>query len=373
VLGAADLADHERRMLVVLDAVTGASGTLVGSVELLAPHERRAVLELSAPPQRAVDEISWTTAFERRAALDPGAVAVVCDEIELSYGQLEERSGDLARTLLARGVGHEEIVAVAMPRSAEMIVALLGVMRTGAAYLPLDLDHPPDRIAFMLRDSGVRIVVTDSDLVGELPARRRAASAARGRATTGRRALRAARHVGLEQAAYAIYTSGSTGQPKAVVVSHEGIGSLIATAVDRLGVDARSRVAQFASVGFDVAVWDLCMTLGVGGCAVVVPASRRVAAAPLTDYLTEQRVTHMILPPSLVAALPPDCLLPQGAVLVVGTETVQAQLVARWSQRLRIVVAYGVTEATVNSTLWPAQPGWVGPVPIGRPDPNTRA
>ena len=104
-----------------------------------------------------------------------------------------------------------------------------------------------------------------------------------------RRAPRARRS--LHQAAYVIYTSGSTGRPKGVVVSHEGIGSLVATAVDRLGVDGRSRVAQFASIGFDVAVLDLCMTLGVGGCAVVVPAERRVAGAPLTDYLAEQRVT----------------------------------------------------------------------------------
>ena len=139
----------------------------------------------------------------------------------------------------------------------------------------------------------------------------------------------------LDQAAYVIYTSGSTGRPKGVVVSHEGIGSLIATAVDRLGVDEHSRVAQFASIGFDVAVFDLCMTLGVGGCAVIVPTARRVAGAALTDYLAQQRVTHMILPPSLVAALPADCLLPEGAVLVVGTETVQTELVARWSQRMR--------------------------------------
>ena len=176
----------------------------------------------------------------------------------------------------------------------------------------------------------------------------------------------------LDQAAYVIYTSGSTGRPKGVVVSHEGIGSLIATAVDRLGVDATSRVAQFASISFDVAGFDLCMTLGVGGCAVVVPAHRRVAGAPLTDYLAEQRVTHMILPPSLVAALPPDCLLPEGALLVVGTETVQTELVARWSERMQVVVAYGLTEATVNSTFWHAEPGWTGPVPIGVPDPNTR-
>jgi len=338
---------------------------------LLTPSSS-AALAFSAPPPRPVEELSWPDAFERRAVHDPDAVAVVCEDVELSYGQLAQRARRLARTLIARGVVQEDIVAVAAPRSADMVVALLGVMRAGCAYLPLDLDHPPDRIAYMLRDCGARIVVTVSDLAPDLPA------------IEGLQALRLddppechddvdlPGPLALERAAYVIYTSGSTGHPKGVVVSHEGIGSLVATAVDRLGVDARSRVAQFASVGFDVAVWDLCMTLGVGGCAVIVPAPRRVAGAALTEYLAQQRVTHMILPPSLVAALPPDCPLPAGAVLVVGTETVPAELVARWSRRMRVVVAYGLTEATVNSTLWPAEPGWDGPVPIGRPDPNTR-
>ncbi|MCP9489463.1 MAG: amino acid adenylation domain-containing protein [Solirubrobacteraceae bacterium MAG38_C4-C5] len=373
VVGADELADHERRLLGVLDAVTGTGGIVVGSIELLSPDERRTVRQLSGPPQRAVDELTWTAAFERRAALDPEAVAVVCEDVELTYGQLAEHARGLARTLLARGVGHEDVVAVAVPRSVEMVVALLGVMQAGAAYLPLDLDHPPDRVAFMLRDSGARIVVTVSELAGDLPAVDGLQALLLDDLPEGDENLDLPGPLVLEQAAYVIYTSGSTGRPKGVVVSHEGIGSLIATAIDRLGVDARSRVAQFASIGFDVAVWDLCMTLGVGGRAVVVPDSRRVAGAPLTDYLVEQRVTHMILPPSLVAALPPDCPLPQGAVLVVGTETVQTELVTRWSQRLRVFAAYGLTEATVNSTLWPAQPGWDEPVPIGRPDPNTRA
>ncbi|MYS30222.1 AMP-binding protein, partial [Streptomyces sp. SID7804] len=166
---------------------------------------------------------------------------------------------------------------------------------------------------------------------------------------------------------------GSTGRPKGVVVTHDGVGSLIATATDRIGVGPDSRVVQFASVGFDVTVWDLIMSLCVGGRIVVVPAERRVAGPALTDYIAAHRATHMILPPSLVSALPPECELPEGAVLVVGTEAVPGELIARWAGRLKVVVAYGLTEASVNSTLWTAEPGRPGPAPIGRPDPNTRA
>nr|MDT0667365.1 AMP-binding protein [Micromonospora sp. DSM 115978] len=136
---------------------------------------------------------------------------------------------------------------------------------------------------------------------------------------------------GLDHAAYVIYTSGSTGRPKGVVVTHDGIGSLIATATDRIGVTENSRILQFASIGFDVAVWDLVMSLCVGGRVVVVPSARREAGPGLTDYAAEHGATHMILPPSLVAALPAGCELPAGAVLVVGPEAVPAELVARWS------------------------------------------
>ncbi|WP_440900941.1 amino acid adenylation domain-containing protein, partial [Actinosynnema sp.] len=228
-------------------------------------------------------------------------------------------------------------------------------MKAGAAYLPLDPDHPRERVAGMVADAGAKLVITE-DHAWDLP-------------DDG---SDLGLDIKLHQAAYVIYTSGSTGRPKGVVVTHEGVGSLIATAVDRLGVTESSRVAQFASVGFDVAVWDLCMSLGVGGRAIVVPSHRRVAGPELTEYLAEHGATHMILPPSLVAALPAECELPEGAVLVVGTETVPSELIARWARRMGVVAAYGLTEATVNSTLWPAQPDWTGPVPIGVPDPNTR-
>ncbi|MPY84534.1 MAG: amino acid adenylation domain-containing protein [Actinophytocola sp.] len=307
--------------------------------------------------ERKVDDLSWTATFERQVATTPDAVAVVCASEQLTYAELNSAANRLARLLSSRGIGSEDVVGVAMPRSVDLVVALLGVMKTGAAYLPIDTDLPDDRIAYMIADSGARMVV-DEDLfavIGDVD------DSAVDTPTD------------IRHAAYVIYTSGSTGRPKGVVVTHEGIGSLVATATDRIGITQDSRVLQFASVGFDVAVWDLCMSLCVGGSVVIVPADRRVAGPELTDYIAEHGATHMILPPSLVTALPPECTLPDGAVLVVGTEAVPAELVNRWSQQLHVVVAYGLTEATVNSTLWAAEANWSGPAPIGIPDPNTRA
>ncbi|WP_329625052.1 amino acid adenylation domain-containing protein [Streptomyces sp. NBC_01255] len=374
----AALAGHERRFLALLHAFTGDLGRPIGHLDLTSAAERTLVLDEFGVAPCESPELSWPAAFERQVRRGPDAVALVCEDRELTYAELNASANRLARLLAARGVGAEDVVGVALPRSPELVVALLAVMKAGAAYLPLDADHPRDRIAYMLSDAGARTVLTVRDLAGELPASEGVTHLLLDDpATADALAAQAAGDPGvpvvLDQAAYVIYTSGSTGRPKGVVVPHDGVGSLIATATERIGITADSRVVQFASVGFDVTVWDLIMSLCVGGRIIVVPAERRVAGPALTDYIAHHRATHMILPPSLVSALPQECELPAGAVLVVGTEAVPSELIARWDGRLRVVVAYGLTEASVNSTLWIAEPDRPGPAPIGRPDPNTRA
>ncbi|WP_432752236.1 amino acid adenylation domain-containing protein [Streptomyces sp. JL2001] len=369
---------HEARFLALLRALTEHPGRPVGRIDLTSDAERERLLGEFGVAPREVAELSWPAAFEARALRSPDAVALVYEDDELTYAELDAAANRLARHLGTRGVRTEDVVAVALPRSPDLVVALLAVMKAGAAYLPLDADHPADRIAYMLSDAGARTVITVRELAEALPpapgvTRVLLDDPATSDAVAALDARAPGVPVALDQAAYVIYTSGSTGRPKGVVVPHDGVGSLVATAVDRIGVTAASRVVQFASVGFDVTVWDLIMSLCVGGRIILVPAERRVAGPALTEYIARHRATHMILPPSLVSALPRECELPDGAVLVVGTEAVPAELIARWAGRVRVVVAYGLTEASVNSTLWTADPDRPGPAPIGRPDPNTRA
>ncbi|MBT3149522.1 amino acid adenylation domain-containing protein [Streptomyces sp. CHD11] len=375
--GEQTLRDHERRFLILLDALTADLHRPLGRIDLTDRRERERLLDEFGVAPREVPELTWPAAFEQRVRRAPGSVALVFEDRELTYAQLNASANRLARLLVSRGVRAGDVVAVALPRTPELVICLLAVLKTGAAYLPLDADHPRDRLTHMLSDAGARAVVTVRSLDAGLP------PAAAGRvllddpATADECAAQDASDLALpiplDSAAYVIYTSGSTGRPKGVVVTHDGVGSLVATATDRIGVDAGSRIAQFASAGFDVTVWDLIMSLCVGGRIILVPAGRRVAGPALTEYIAAHRATHMILPPSLVSALPQDCELPDGAVLVVGTEAVPGELIARWAGRLKVVVAYGLTEASVNSTLWIADPGRPGPAPIGRPDPNTRA
>ncbi|SEP51282.1 non-ribosomal peptide synthetase, partial [Amycolatopsis saalfeldensis] len=372
------LAEHEGRLTSILEALAVAPDRPIASIDLLTPAERERVLvEFGTSPADS-PELSWPAAFDRVVARRPDAVAVVCEDDQLTYAGLDAAANRLARLLAARGVGAEDVVGVALPRSIELVVALLGVLKAGAAYLPLDLDHPEDRLAYMLSDAGACAVLSTVELSGQLPELDSVGRVllddpdVRAELSTSDSSAVDVSGLRLDRAAYVIYTSGSTGQPKGVVLSHDGVGSLISTATERIGITPDSRVVQFASVGFDVTVWDLVMSLCVGGRVIMVPAHRRVAGVELTGYITENAATHMILPPSLVAALPPECELPHGAVLIVGTETVPPELIARWAEDLRVVAAYGLTEATVNSTLWAAEPGWAGPIPIGRPDPNTR-
>ncbi|RVW06542.1 non-ribosomal peptide synthetase [Rhodococcus spongiicola] len=379
----ADLFDHDtaariaRRQTAVLGAVASNPATRVSAVDVFLDGERGAVVHEFNDTFRPVEELTLPEAFDLWVRRTPEAVAVSDRDGEATFAELDERSRRIAGVLASRGVGAESVVGLAVPRSIDMVAAVLGVLRLGAAYLPLDLTHPADRITYMLDDPDAEILLTtapesarvatdvtrvlldDPDVRGELggplpddlptpPA-------------------------GLDHAAYVIYTSGSTGRPKGAVLPHEGIMSLVATAEDRMRLTTGSVVMQFASVGFDVAVFELSMALCTGSRLVIIPEEARVAGPELTDFMHERGVTHAILPPSLMAALPPGCLVPEGCTVLVGTETVPPDLIGRWAERLNLLAAYGLTEATVNNTLWQAQPGWTQAVPIGIPDPNEQA
>ncbi len=374
---ATDLFDAETvaslggRLVTLLRAVVADPGARLDGVDLLTGAERRAVVEGFNATDRMVPELTVPELFARCVAAKPDADAVVDESVTLTYAQLDTRSDQFAELLARHGIGPEDVVAVAVPRSADMVAAVLAVMKLGAAYLPLDLSHPADRLAYMLADAGARLVVATEAVSGKLPEADTILLDAPDLVLTDGSTVEI-RPFGLDSAAYVIYTSGSTGRPKGVLVPHEGIASLAATAIDRMGLREDSRVLQYASVGFDVAVFELTMAVCVGGTLVVAPDEVRTAGRELTDFLAAQRITHLILPPSLVSALPAGCELPAGATILVGTETVPPDLIGRFAGRLNVLAAYGLTEATVNSTLWPATPDWPGSVPIGVPDPNTR-
>ncbi|MGW3466318.1 amino acid adenylation domain-containing protein, partial [Streptomyces olivaceoviridis] len=286
--------------------------------------------------------------FEAQVAAALDAVALVDSAgAELTYGELNARANRFAHTLLDQGVRAEQIVALVLPRSVELVVASLGVLKAGAAFLPVDPDHPADRIAYMLDDAGPVLVVDRSETV---------------RATDGAPRTNPGVRMRVDHCAYVIYTSGSTGRPKGVMVSHAGISGLVTAQVERFGIGRHSRVLQFASPSFDASISELCTALLSGAALVLAPAQ-----APITALSDARLVpTHATLAPSVLAALPEDGL-PTAMTLVVAGEACPPGLVAQWAAGRRMINAYGPTETTVCATMSdPLLPSDHRP-PIGRP------
>ncbi|MEV7022837.1 amino acid adenylation domain-containing protein, partial [Kitasatospora sp. NPDC093558] len=347
--GDEELAAHQQRLTALLDTIAACEpDALVGRIDLLTAEERGELSATATGPVLGVPAGSLPEMFAAQVAAAPDAVAVVSGEVQLTYGQLNARANRFAHALIARGVGPEQVVAVALPRSVESVVAILGVLKAGAAYLPVDPAYPESRIAFMLEDARPVVVVDDPAMVteGDFP-------------DSDPEVALDVRHP-----AYVIYTSGSTGRPKGVVVGHGGVASLVAAQIERFAIEPDSRVLQFASPSFDASVSEVFTALLRGAALVLPPAADPVAV--LTD--PGLGVTHVTVPPSVLAVLPEDAV--GVSTLVVAGEACGPELVARWAPGRRMINAYGPTETTVCATMSDPLAPEPGVPPIGRPIAN---
>ncbi len=312
--------------------------------------------------------------FEKQVVAAPDAVALICGETSLTYRELDERANRLARVLVGRGVGPEAVVGVAVQRSTELWVAVLAVLKAGGAYLPMDAAYPADRLRYMVEDSGARLVLADAPTGGELPelpvlvllldapGTIASVSAQPAGPLTDAERIRPQR---VAQTAYVIYTSGSTGRPKGVAVTHNGLAPLLATHAERLKVSAASRVLQFASPSFDASVWEMCMGLLSGATFVLAGKEALAPGDPLAQTVARHGVTHVTLPPPVLATLPAGALASVETLVVAGDATTP-ELVATWSAGRRMINAYGPTETTVCATMSAPLAGDGRVPPIGR-------
>jgi amino acid adenylation domain-containing protein len=314
--------------------------------------------------------------FEGWVDRSPRATAVVCEYGQVTYQELDARANSLARFLRARGIGRDVPVGIWVEKSPDMVVAALGVLKAGAAYLPLDATCPPQRLAFMLQDSAAPILLTQRHLLPNLsPAYRGEAVSldADWPTITAHGDDRLADEPTAEDLAYVIYTSGTTGQPKGVLLHHAGLANLVAALEDLFAVGSDSRVLQFANFGFDASVADFVMALTRGATLYLVPRDMRSSGPDLVRFLREQHITTATLPPSLLATLPNETL-PELATLCSAGETCSWEIARRWAPGRRFLNGYGPTEATVGACYHHVEQldGPTGSVPIGRPIPGVR-
>ncbi|GGM17167.1 non-ribosomal peptide synthetase [Streptomyces fumigatiscleroticus] len=337
------------------------------TVDVLPPGERHRLLHGPARPGLPpVTPKTLPALIEAAVDRWPGRTALEAGESRLTYGELEQHADRLAHRLIARGAGPGDLVALVLPRSADMVIAQLAVAKAGAAFLPVDPGYPAERVALMLRDADPALTLTAEEVAALL--------AAAPDGTPGHRPTDAdrLRPLHLDDPAYVIYTSGSTGTPKGVVVTHRGLAGFAAAEAAHYQVRVGDRVLAFATPSFDASVLELCASLP-SGAALVVPPPGPLLGAELAGFLRTACITHTLLPPAALATLPPDTpgTLPDLHTLIVGADACRAELVARWAPHHRMVNSYGPTEATVVAT-WsdPLEPDGSAP-PIGRALPAT--
>ncbi|WAL45294.1 amino acid adenylation domain-containing protein [Rhodococcus pyridinivorans] len=312
-------------------------------------------------------------AVERSATAD----AVRFGGESLTYAELDARSSKLGRLLIQRGIGPEDRVALAVPRSFESVVAVWAVAKSGAAFVPVDPKYPVDRVRYMVEDSRAVLGLTVGGVVENLPSTvdwlvldapdvLGSLEDVPDRAVTYDERVRTLR---ADHPAWIIYTSGSTGKPKGVVVTHAGFETFLPELTDRMQLTPEARVSQFASPSFDASMLEVLMAAATGSCLVVVPPEV-YGGDELEALLAAERVSHSFFTPSVLTSLDPQ-RLPDLTVLGVGGEGFSSELVDRWGAGRRFVNAYGPTESTIATNLQSLEVG--EGAPIGLPLRGIRA
>ncbi|WP_197357744.1 non-ribosomal peptide synthetase, partial [Ralstonia pseudosolanacearum] len=320
--------------------------------------------------RQPMSELSIPALFEQQVARDPEAIAVTFGETRLSYAVLNARANRLAHHLLALGVQPEDRVAVALHRCVDLPVAMLAIFKAGAVYLPVDPNYPAERIAFMLDDARPALLLTTSAAGAGMHAPGLRQLCLDDLALDGLPAHNPGLPIAPQHAAYLIYTSGSTGKPKGVLVSHRGVPHLVSTHMRRCELGPGCRVLQFASPSFDAALSELLRPLLSGATSVMAPPDDLVPGAPLAALLLRERVTHVTLPPAVLAVMPEHSLASVRYLIVAG-EAVSPALVERWHHGRRMINAYGPTEATVLASMSAPMAG-ADDLSIGTPIDNTQ-
>jgi amino acid adenylation domain-containing protein len=316
--------------------------------------------------------------FIAQARRAPASPALSCEGTTLTYGELDRLSDGLAARLAALGAGPESVVAVCLPRSAELVAALLAVLKTGAAYVPLDPGYPPEHLAWVLADSGARLLVARSETAAMSLEAVRLVAVDGIADLAGEETPSSAPHLAPENLAYIIYTSGSTGRPKGVMVTHANVVRLLAVTAPFFGFGPDDVWTLFHSFAFDFSVWEIWGALAFGGRLVVVPYEVSRSPETFAALLAAERVTVLNQTPSAFAQLaarsapPPDLRW-----VIFGGEALEPALVRGWLTEEgrpgpHLANMYGITETTVHVTLRELgrddlDRGAAAGSPIGRP------
>ena len=363
---------------VLLESVLADHSRRLSELPLLDEDESQFLLQECNDTAAEVPPLTLPQLFARQAEQTPHAVALIHKEERLTYAELSERSERLARYLRALGVGPETLVGVLSERSAEMVVALVGVLKAGGAYVPLDPTHPAERLRYMLDDAGVEVLLTAGPvcegLALEVSARARVVNIAEEREETGEESIECG--ADLDNAAYVIYTSGSTGNPKGVITSHRAVCNTLLWRKRAFSLSADDRILQNIPFTFDPSVWQIFGALISGATLVLVEADGHQDGAQVVEQMARREITVTDFTASMLRVIVEQEGLERCHKLrcvFSGGETLSAELTRRFYARTgaELYNQYGPTEAAIDAAFWRCERESLRHnIPIGRPIDN---
>ena len=367
--------DLARRMaghfVVLLEAVVANPSRRLDSFPLLTEAESSQFREWNSGTVHFDESQCAHDVFEAVARRFPDLPAVVFGSRSLTYKALDRRANQLAHCLRSMGAGPDVLIGMCCDRSPEALIAFLGILKSGAAYVPLDPTNPDNRLAFMIEDSAAPVVVTQKHLTGKLTRSGGRLFVFEDEAETLDSQPDACPNSGVrpENLAYAIYTSGSTGKPKGVLVEHRNLVNCLHTATSPYPIPTGARVLQFSRFSFDASIMEIGLALSSGGTLVMAPQATLLGGRELTSLIRERRVEFGLFPPSLLALMDEAEVPSLRTVWSVG-EPCPAAVVERWAKNRLFFNGYGPTEITICSSMAVCRAG-EGKPSIGTPRPNT--
>ena len=358
---------------VLLKGIVDNSHQPINTLPLITEAERQQLQNWNQTKADYPHDQTLVELFEQQVAKNPDNLALVFESQSLTYQQLNQKANQLAHYLIQNyQIKPDTLIGICVERSLEMIIGVLGILKAGGAYVPIDPNYPKERIEFMLEDSGISVLLTQSFLLDQVPGNKlKHELIYLDKETFAQELIDNPNSQSTpDNLAYIIYTSGSTGQPKGVMIEHRAIVNLSLAWAETFQVQRDSRWLQFGSFSFDLSIGEIATALSAGACLYLAKKETLLPSQTLVDLLRDRKISHLTLSPSALSVLP-QALLPDLQAVIVGGEVCTAELVTQWGTKRRFFNCYGPTESTVIASISSCEPNGKKPS-IGQPLSNIR-